>query len=391
MTRWLARWRAATRVLKRAGSHHIRKARGFLKRAYVPGGKSLAWPIRAIQGEEVNIQDVGGADSLVLPEIASLVRDRLLQNADSCASRARSGRPIESIDSEFCPSPVTSPTICGFTRAWSPASTVALPWNAAAEMRKRVQGPSPPGSVNSAYRKVHAAAPAIKVSVLDTGMDLGNPDFSGRSIVSQTFVGQPVQDRHTTHDCIGKPADARPAAHAALGVAHKALIFAGKVLPIQARRAGWHPCRNERAIANSARHFDVPCSRLGHPPHASGQSALNNVCLIIAAAGNAGRSRRAGESPHQSVSSLDPTFGFNLLQRWQDESPRPGAMCSRRYRARSDMEHGGTSMRRPTSPASPTLAKPARVARHDPLEQLLALPGRSGFPIKSVVGGVQSP
>jgi hypothetical protein len=33
----------------------------------------------------------------------------------------------------------------------------------------------------------------IKVAVLDTGMDLGHPDFAGRPLVSNTFVGQPVQ------------------------------------------------------------------------------------------------------------------------------------------------------------------------------------------------------
>ena len=36
----------------------------------------------------------------------------------------------------------------------------------------------------------------IKVAVLDTGFDLGHPEFAGRPIVSNTFVGQPVQDLH---------------------------------------------------------------------------------------------------------------------------------------------------------------------------------------------------
>ncbi|HWW75771.1 MAG TPA: S8 family serine peptidase, partial [Pyrinomonadaceae bacterium] len=46
----------------------------------------------------------------------------------------------------------------------------------------------------------------IKVAVLDTGVDMGHPDFVGRLIAAQTqtFVGQPVQDLHShgTH-CIG--------------------------------------------------------------------------------------------------------------------------------------------------------------------------------------------
>ncbi|MDQ4099700.1 MAG: S8 family serine peptidase, partial [Chloroflexota bacterium] len=37
----------------------------------------------------------------------------------------------------------------------------------------------------------------IRVAVLDTGMDLGHPDFTGRTIVSQSFItGQSVQDGH---------------------------------------------------------------------------------------------------------------------------------------------------------------------------------------------------
>ncbi len=45
----------------------------------------------------------------------------------------------------------------------------------------------------------------IRVAVLDTGLDLGHPDFARRNIVSQSFVpNQPVQDGngHGTH-CIG--------------------------------------------------------------------------------------------------------------------------------------------------------------------------------------------
>src|SRR5439155_7118560 len=73
----------------------------------------------------------------------------------------------------------------------------------------------------------------IKVAVLDTGLDLGHPDFAGRTIVSATFVGQPVQDLHGhgTH-CIGTscgpqaPSGTTPR----YGIAYRAAINAGKVL-----------------------------------------------------------------------------------------------------------------------------------------------------------------
>ena len=73
----------------------------------------------------------------------------------------------------------------------------------------------------------------IKVAVLDTGFDLGHPDFAGRPVVSQTFVGQPVQDLHShgTH-CIGTACGPKaPAGNTPrYGIAFRASIFVGKVL-----------------------------------------------------------------------------------------------------------------------------------------------------------------
>ncbi len=73
----------------------------------------------------------------------------------------------------------------------------------------------------------------IKVAILDTGFDLGHPDFVGRPIVSATFVDQPVQDLngHGTH-CNGTacgpkaPAGTTPR----YGIAHQSNIHIGKVL-----------------------------------------------------------------------------------------------------------------------------------------------------------------
>lgn len=76
----------------------------------------------------------------------------------------------------------------------------------------------------------------IKVAVLDTGMDLGHPDFVGRTIQSRSFVtGQTVQDGHGhgTH-CIGTACGPqRPAQLPRYGIAFNAEIFAGKVLSNQ--------------------------------------------------------------------------------------------------------------------------------------------------------------
>ena len=71
------------------------------------------------------------------------------------------------------------------------------------------------------------------MAVLDTGMDLRHPDFVGRPVVSQTFVGQPVQDLHGhgTH-CIGTSCGpkAPPGTTPRYGIGSAASIFAGKVL-----------------------------------------------------------------------------------------------------------------------------------------------------------------
>jgi subtilisin family serine protease len=76
----------------------------------------------------------------------------------------------------------------------------------------------------------------IKVAVLDTGLDLGHPDYSGRQITSASFVvGQTVQDGngHGTH-CIGTACGPRqPGVIPRYGVAFDAEIFAGKVLSNQ--------------------------------------------------------------------------------------------------------------------------------------------------------------
>ena len=73
----------------------------------------------------------------------------------------------------------------------------------------------------------------IKVAVLDTGFDLGHPDFAGRPIVSTSFVGQPVQDlhghgTHTAGTACGPKAPAGTTPR--YGIGFKASMFIGKVL-----------------------------------------------------------------------------------------------------------------------------------------------------------------
>jgi subtilisin family serine protease len=154
----------------------------------------------------------------------------------------------------------------------------------------------------------------IKVAVLDTGMDLGHPDFAGRPVVSQTFVGQPVQDLfgHGTH-CIGTACGpkAPPGSTPRYGIGYKASIFVGKVLSNSGSgsQAGVLAGMNW-AIANRCTVISMSLgSQSGVQPSytAAGRSALNNGCLIVAAAGNAASNTGApANSPTiMSVASLD--------------------------------------------------------------------------------------
>jgi subtilisin family serine protease len=137
----------------------------------------------------------------------------------------------------------------------------------------------------------------IKVAVLDTGLDLGHPDFAaGQSITTSSHVpGEPVQDlnRHGTH-CIGTACGPRsPAGVPRYGIAYEAHIFAGKVLSnsgigtVAGVLAGlnW-------AIANRCEVISMSLSGAGGPYQfyqEAARRALAAGCLIIAAAGNDSR------------------------------------------------------------------------------------------------------
>ncbi|RTZ44799.1 protease [Candidimonas sp. SYP-B2681] len=73
----------------------------------------------------------------------------------------------------------------------------------------------------------------VRLAVLDTGLDLKHPDFSGRRIEARSFVeGEPAQDGngHGTH-CVGIAAGPEsPGSSPRYGVASEAELFIGKVL-----------------------------------------------------------------------------------------------------------------------------------------------------------------
>ncbi len=137
----------------------------------------------------------------------------------------------------------------------------------------------------------------VKLCVLDTGLDLGHPDFAGREIVSRSFApGEEVQDGsgHGTH-CAGTAAGpAAPAGTPRYGVAPGALLHVGKVL-------GNSGSGRERdilagmlwAIGEGCAVISMSLGRAvrpGEPPSPDyervGRMALERGSLIVAAAGN---------------------------------------------------------------------------------------------------------
>jgi subtilisin family serine protease len=151
----------------------------------------------------------------------------------------------------------------------------------------------------------------IKVAVLDTGMDLLHPDFAGRSIVSESFVpGEAVQDGygHGTH-CIGTACGFKDLNGLRYGIAHESTIYVGKVLSNAGSGKGaWILAGMEWAIANGCQVISMSLGNTTPTPSTAyetvGRRALQNRCLIVAAAGNNGGSGGTVGQPANSPSIM---------------------------------------------------------------------------------------
>ncbi len=301
---------------------------------------------RDFSGQATVMEELGDSDAVVFPEIGvALVSGNAAKERNMSAQmEIASDSPYESIDPEYF---VFSNSIMQeYARAYSPqkqrsSGEFLRGFLQAAELLAKEFGSIAPDQemdeeeqvqvLGNTWGLVACKVPpslrsglGIRVAVLDTGMDLGHPDFVGRSVISASFVGQPVQDLHGhgTH-CIGTstgpkaPAGATPR----YGIGYRANIFAGKVLSNSGSgaQAGVLAGINW-AIANRC---PVISMSLGspspvHPAYtAAGQSALNNGCLIVAAAGNDGAAVLTG-SPANSptimaVASLDSNLSPSIF------------------------------------------------------------------------------
>jgi subtilisin len=291
---------------------------------------------RDFDGQAATLESVGDADAVVFPEIGvALVSGEAAQTRSmNVAAEIAADSPVESIDPEYFVFPAgdygrylqgafaqpaenaPSEYLRGFLRA---VETIAKDLQGGAQPQLE---PEEEAMVLGATWGLNAckvppsvrSGVGIKVAVLDTGMDLGHPDFAGRAFVTQTFVGQPVQDLHShgTH-CIGTACGpkAPPGSTPRYGIGFRTTIFVGKVLSNSGGSVGGSVLAGMNwAVANRCAVISMSLEGPGgpYPPYTTaGQSALNNGCLMIAASGNeASPTGAPANSPTiMSVASLD--------------------------------------------------------------------------------------
>ncbi|MBD0370924.1 MAG: S8 family serine peptidase [Pyrinomonadaceae bacterium] len=290
---------------------------------------------RDFKGQAVTLEDVGDAEVVVMPEIGVALLGGGAAESMKAMDVAEGGAdsPIESIDPEqfvfvddyfrdlLEASESSNPKeyLRGFLRA---VETIAKDLGAGAPPPAPETEEEGVQALGATWGLKACKVPAstksgvgIKVAVLDTGLDLGHPDFSGRTIISNTFVGQPVQDLHGhgTHTAgTSTGTKTPPAIIQRYGIAYRSTIFIGKVLTNAGvgSQAGILAGMNW-AIANRCVVINMSLGGPGGPfpaYTAAGQAALNNGCLIIAAAGNSGPGPTiapANSPTIVSVASLD--------------------------------------------------------------------------------------
>ncbi|MGY1680970.1 S8 family serine peptidase [Geodermatophilus sp. SYSU D01176] len=153
----------------------------------------------------------------------------------------------------------------------------------------------------------------IRVAVLDTGFDLGHPDFTGRAVTATSFVpGESAQDGHGhgTH-CVGTACGPRaPEGTRGYGVASDAEVLVAKVLSDEGSGTdaeilagiAW-AVRNGCQVVSMSLGADTPEPSPAYT--AAGRRALGQGSLIVAAAGN-NADRHAGDVGFVGVPANSP-------------------------------------------------------------------------------------
>ena len=311
----------------------------------------------------VTTEGVRGVDSVVFPEVgvAVVTGGAMEAHGMSTMDTLDDQGAIEAIEPECFVFPDRNDYLRGFASA---VNTLARELDSAGAYVEEAEELEPE-VVGATWGLIRCKVPpsvrngaGIRVAVLDTGMDLGHPDFPGRVAAASSFVGQPPQDLHGhgTH-CIGTATGpkAPPGATPRYGIAYGSRVFVGKVLTNSGSGTDQSVLAGMNwAIANRC---EVISMSLGspRPPQVAytnaGAAALRNGCLIIAAAGNNSSSTGSpANSPTiMSVASLDANLrpsAFSNFGKIEISAPGRDVFSSwprpRRYNTIS-----GTSMATP--------------------------------------------
>ena len=196
------------------------------------------------------------------------------------------------------------------------------------------------------------SARGIRVAVLDSGLDLGHPDFQGRAPVTVSFVsGQSAQDGygHGTH-CIGTSCGRRHVSSAsrAYGIASDAGILVGKVLNDNGWGAdawiiagiNWAVAQQAAVISMSLGSLVVAGAGYVQAYENAAQAALAAGSLVIAAAGQLSVGAGGGGGGFQPASRR---FFLHRAQRPRRRSQpgRPRRQCFFQHAdAIADAVHG---------------------------------------------------
>ena len=320
---------------------------------------------RDFSTQAVDVADVGDADALMFPEIgvALITGDAFQARGMSLEAEVASDSPTQVVEPEyFVFTHSAGDYLRGFKAAVEAISRdLGTTAGELAESDVSAQVLGVTWGLNACRVPPSLRSGAgIRVAVLDTGMDLGHPDFAGRAFATNTFVGQPVQDLngHGTH-CIGTscgpfaPVGSTPR----YGIAHRAQIFVGKVLTNSGAGTTASVLAGMNwAIAN--RCTVISMSLGAQAPvqaayNAAGQAALNAGCLIVAAAGNAGSAVFTGAPANSptifAVASLDPNLApsaFSCSGKIEIAAPGRDVFSSVPMPTRYGMK-SGTSMATP--------------------------------------------
>jgi subtilisin family serine protease len=297
---------------------------------------------------EFSAEDIAGADGLRLGELGVVVVDGDPDRMAAMADLEPGSGGIEAVEPEqVCYAlqlgeapglAVSSDYVRGYRDAVNKLADAILAGTASGDDLAEiawVEAAFTWGLQATRVPTSHWSGKAIKVAVLDTGMDLKHPDFAGRVIHSRSFVsGQAVQDGHGhgTH-CTGTSCGPKkplfPGPVPRYGIAYEAAIYAGKVLSNTGSGgdAGILAGINW-AVANKCQIVSMSLggpAPIGAPPsavyEAVAKAALAKGTLIIAAAGNDSNrpgtirpvSRPANSPSIMAVASLDENLGISYF------------------------------------------------------------------------------